>query len=93
MASKYHHYYEIYCERGRECECSNDNFSLCLKVPAGAPVPSCREVERFLGSKVLVIDGIRYHVVGLMSDRDGGWDHREFDARDIFLYTGFNKRG
>ena len=87
MASKRHHYYEIYCERGRSLECSNDNFSLCLKLPCGAPVPSCKEVENFLGKKVLTIEGIRYHVVALCSDREGGWDHREFRSEDIYLFS------
>lgn len=86
MASKRHHYYEIYCERGYSCECSDDNFSLCLKLPVGTPVPTCRDVEKFLGKKVLTLDGIRYHVVGLMSDRDGGWDHKDFRKEDIFLF-------
>lgn len=86
MASKRHNYFEIYCERGRSVECSPDNFSLCLKVPAGMRCPSCKEVEKFLGKKVLTVDGKRYHVVALCSDREGGWDHREFDAKDIFLF-------
>ena len=82
----YHHYFEIYCERGRTCECSPDNFSLCLKVPAGTKTPTCKEVEKFLGKKVLTIEGIRYHVVGLMSDLEGGWDHKEFRKEDVYLY-------
>lgn len=85
MASKRHNYFEIYCEKGRTLECDNDNFSLCLKVPAGTMCPSCREVERFLGKKNLTIDGVRYHVVSLISDRKGGWSHKEFRKEDIFL--------
>ena len=86
MASKRHNYYEIYCERGRTCECDSDNFSLCLKVPAGMKCPTCKEVEKFLGKKVLTIDGVRYHVVSLCSDREGGWSHKEFRKEDIFLF-------
>lgn len=86
MKKQYHHYFEIYCERGRVIECSNDNFSLCLKVPCGKPVPSCKEVEKFLGKDVLTIDGVRYHVVSLMSDLEGGWDHREFRKEDTYVY-------
>lgn len=86
MASKRHNYYEIYCERGRTPVGDSDNFSLCLKVPAGMKCPTCKEVEKFLGKKVLTIDGVRYHVVALCSDREGGWDHREFRKEDIFLF-------
>lgn len=86
MASKRHNYYEIYCERGRTPVGDNDNFSLCLKVPAGMKCPTCKEVEKFLGKKVLTIDGIRYHVVALCSDREGGWSHKEFRKKDIFLF-------
>ena len=84
--AKRHNYYEIYCERGRTCEYDSDNFSLCLKVPAGMKCPSCKEVEKFLGKKVLTIDGVRYHVVALMSDREGGWNHKDFGKEDIFLF-------
>ena len=84
--TKRHHYYEIYCERGRTVECSPDNFSLCLKVPCGTKVPTCKEVEKFLGKKVLTVDGKRYHVVALCRDTEGGWDHREFEAKDIYLF-------
>lgn len=86
MANKRHNYYEIYCERGHEVECSNDNFSLCLKVPAGMKCPTCKEVEKFLGKKRLTIEGVRYHVVSLMSDRQGGLSHKEFRKEDIFLF-------
>lgn len=84
--AKRHNYFEIYCERGHTVECSNDNFSLCLKVPAGMRCPTCKEVEKFLGKKVLTIDGVRYHVVSLMSDREGGWSHKDFRKEDIFLF-------
>lgn len=86
MANKRHHYYEIYCERGRKVECDPENFSLCLKVPCGYKVPSCKEVEKFLGKKVLTIDGVRFHVVALISDREGGWDHKDFRKEDTFLW-------
>lgn len=86
ITAKRHNYYEIYCERGRICECDSDNFSLCLKVPAGMKCPSCKEVEKLLGKKVLTIDGVRYHVVALISDREGGWNHKEFALEDTFLF-------
>ena len=82
-----HNYFEIYLERGRSIECSNDNYSLCLKVPAGTKCPTCKEVENFLPKKALIVDGKRYHVLALVSDRDGGWSHKEFKKEDIYLWT------
>lgn len=83
---KRNNYFEIYCETGRTLECSNDNFSLCLKVPSGIKCPTCKDVERFLGKKVLTIDGVRYHVVGLLSSRSGGYSYKDFRKEDIYLW-------
>ena len=85
---KKHRYYEIYCEKGKEIECSNDNFSLCLKVPFGVKTPDCKTVEKFLPKKALICDGVKYHVLALIRDTEGGWSHLDFTPEDVYLYEG-----
>lgn len=85
MANKFK-YYEIYCERiNSEWISESDNFSLCLKVPAGIKKPSIKEVTKLLGDR-LTIDGDHYEVCGLWAEDEGGWEHTDFNKEDIFLF-------
>lgn len=80
-------FYEIYCERvDAEWVSESDNFSLCLKVPAGQGKPTKKRVTEILGD-ALNLDGDHYKVVALCAEEDGGWDHREFRKEDIYTYT------
>ena len=80
-------YFEIYCERiPEEWESESDNFSLCLKVPSGQGKPSKKRTAEILGD-ALTLEGDHYCIVGLWAEDEGGWDHRDFQKRDIYLYT------
>ena len=80
-------YYEVYCERvPQEWVSESDNFSLCLKVPSGQGKPTIKRVTEILG-EALVLDGDHYCVLGLWAEDDGGWDHRDFDKKDIYTYS------
>ena len=80
-------YFEIYCERiAEEWISESDNFSLCLKVPAGQGKPTIKRVTEILGD-ALTLDGDHYCVCGLWAENEGGWDHRDFRKSDIYVYT------
>ena len=80
-------YFEIYCERiAEEWISESDNFSLCLKVPAGQGKPTIKRVTEILGD-ALILDGDHYRVLGLWAENEGGWDHRDFRKSDIYVYS------
>ena len=80
-------YFEIYCERvAEEWISESDNFSLCLKVPAGQGKPTIKRVTEILGDS-LTLDGDHYRVLGLWAENEGGWDHRDFRKSDIYVYS------
>lgn len=80
-------YFEIYCERvPEEWISESDNFSLCLKVPAGQGKPSIKRVTEILGDR-LTLEGDHYCVLGLWAEKDGGWPHTDFLKSDIILYS------
>lgn len=62
-------YYEVYCEKGEDLEYSNDNFSLCIKLPRGAKEPEEEDVEAFFKDNYpeVIKD---YHVVGVWNTID-----------------------
>lgn len=57
-------YYEVYCEKGEELEYSNDNFSLCISLPAGSECPEEEDVEAFFKENYPDVIG-DYHVVAV----------------------------
>lgn len=80
-------FFEIYCERvPEEWVSESDNFSLCLKVPAGQGRPSKKRVTEILGD-ALTLDSDHYCVCGLWAENEGGWDHRDFQKQDIYTYS------
>ena len=79
-------YYEVYCERGTEAEYSNDNFSLCIKVPHGTLEPNEEDVEEFFKENYPEIIG-EYHVVGVW-DTINDFAEDEINLNDFdHIYT------
>ena len=82
-------YYEVYCERvDSEWVSESDNFSLSLKVLAHEKKPTIDEVQKrleYLG-RLTFEDGSHYKVVGLWAEDEGGWEHTDFDEKEIILF-------
>lgn len=85
--SKKYKYYEIYCERiPEEWTSESDNFSLSLKVPSDQGAPTIERVAEIV-REALMLDDDHYCIMGLWAEDEGGWDHRDFEKKDIYLYT------